>query len=63
MLGFGQVRCWACNKKVKKKHIFTTVITTSDGDLDLKLCPPCANHLDDILKEIEEVKNRENGIG
>lgn len=63
MLSFGQVKCFYCAKKVKKKHAFTTVITTADGDLPLQLCPPCGNQLDEILKEIEHVKNKENEIG
>ena len=57
MLGFGQVKCFSCNKKIKKKHAFTTVIQTAEGEHTLKLCSPCGEEMNVILKEIEDSRN------
>jgi hypothetical protein len=63
MLSFGKVKCFNCNKKVKKKKAFTTVITTAEGELVLKTCESCSTDLDELLEEIETVKELENKIG
>jgi uncharacterized protein (DUF2225 family) len=56
MLSFGRLKCFYCKTKVKKKLVFTTIITTAEGDLSLQLCPLCGEQLDEILKDIELVK-------
>ena len=63
MLGFGKVKCFYCQNKVKRKKAFTTEVATAEGDMTLYSCAKCSKDLNELLKEIEQVKNGENGIG
>ena len=57
MLSFGQVKCFSCGKKVKKKKAFTAVIQTGEGEHVLQMCERCGNNFDEIAKEYEEMLN------
>lgn len=51
------IDCFFCNTIVDKKEAFTAEVDTSEGKLNVKMCKECANDFDDLLKNIEEVKN------
>lgn len=49
--------CFYCEKKVDKADLFSIKLDTSEGPLELKACPTCADDLNDILKKIEEARD------
>lgn len=51
------VDCFFCHKQVPKKEAFTANVDTAEGRMALKLCYHCAKDFDDLMKNIEEVKN------
>ena len=51
------IQCFFCNESVQKKEAFTVNIDTSEGPLVLKTCKACAKEFDQVLEQIEEVKN------
>ena len=51
------VDCFFCHKPVLKKEAFTANVDTFEGRLELKMCQLCAKDFDDLMKNIEEVKN------
>lgn len=52
-----KTNCFFCFKEIKKKEAFTANVDTVEGRLAIKMCPDCANDFDDLMKQIEEVKN------
>ena len=51
--------CFYCNKTVDKANLYRVVLTTKDGPHELGACKDCADDFNDLLKDIEEVKNAE----
>jgi len=52
-----KISCFFCGIKVKSKKAFTAEVNTSEGQLDVKMCPKCAKEFDSLMAQIEEVKN------
>lgn len=51
------VECFSCGKKVDKKKAFNVKLNTAEGLLELKVCKECGDRLNEVLKDIEEVRN------
>lgn len=49
--------CFFCHIEIKKKEAFTANVDTAEGRLAIKMCESCAGDFDDLLKNIEAVKN------
>ena len=49
--------CVGCKKKVDKQEAYTIQMDTADGPHEVKMCQGCAMEFDEVLKEIEEIKN------
>jgi hypothetical protein len=49
--------CFYCGAKIDKKDIFTVKLDTGEGPHNLSVCKPCAETLNDILKQVEDTKN------
>lgn len=49
--------CFYCEKTVDKKDIFNVKLETAEGPLELKACKDCANNLNEVLKELEDIRN------
>lgn len=56
----GQHTCYFCEEYVNKKEIYSVDVNTQDGPLNLKTCKECAKHVDEMLKELEEVLAERN---
>lgn len=50
-------QCFFCFEEIKKKEAYTANIDTMEGRLAIKMCEKCASDFDDLLKNIEAVKN------
>jgi len=51
------VACFFCFEDIKKKEAYTANVDTIEGRLAIKMCEKCAEDFDDLLKNIEAVKN------
>ena len=51
------VTCFNCGDKVALKKAFTIKLNTLEGAHEVKMCEPCSQQFDEIMKEIEEVRS------
>lgn len=58
----GAHTCFHCEKLMSKKEVYSVDVDTQEGPLNLKLCEDCAGDFDDMLKELEETINLQNGM-
>lgn len=56
----GQHTCYFCGYHVNKKEVYSVDVDTQDGPLNLKTCEECAVHVNEMLKELEEVLAERN---
>tara|TARA_B110000977_G_scaffold15056_1_gene18571 strand:+ start:4151 stop:4363 length:213 start_codon:yes stop_codon:yes gene_type:complete len=59
----GMHTCWHCEKLMNRKDVYSVDVDTLDGPMNFKMCKPCAEDLDDMLKELEETIATRNEIG
>jgi hypothetical protein len=52
--------CFYCGLTVDKANLYTVKLETGEGPHEIKACKECGKHLDETLKEIEDVKNGGN---
>ena len=52
-----KTQCFFCFEEIQKKEAFTANVDTMEGRLAIKMCEKCAGDFDDLLKNIEAVKN------
>ena len=52
-----KVKCFNCGDKTIEKEAYTIKLNTLEGAHEVKMCEPCALQFDELMKEIEEVKN------
>lgn len=49
--------CFYCETKLDKKTCFKLQVDMAEGRAEYLVCPECAKEFNDVLKDIEEVKN------
>jgi hypothetical protein len=52
-----KVECFNCHEIVKAKTAYIIKLNTLEGAHEVKMCEPCAMQFDELMKEIEEIKN------
>jgi hypothetical protein len=48
---------------MNRKDVYSVDVDTLDGPMNFKMCKPCAEDLDDMLKELEETIATRDEIG
>lgn len=52
-----KVQCFFCKEKIQKENDeYNVTLDTAEGPHMVKSCPKCAKDLNEVLKEIEEIK-------
>ena len=51
--------CFYCGEKVDKENLFKVKLQTADGPHEVTACKQCGKDLNEVLIEIEKVKNDE----
>lgn len=57
LIGKNTITCWYCKEKVDKTKAYSVELDTLDGKLKVQVCNPCGDDLNDVLREIEKVKD------
>lgn len=60
MMFFKKIKCFFCESTVNRKEMFTMFtakVTTVDGLMRLKMCKKCGENFNELMENIEEVKN------
>ena len=62
MFGFfsRKIDCFICGTKTKKKEAFDVKVDTAEGKLSIYACPNCAVPFNELLAELEAMKNGES---
>ncbi len=52
-------KCFFCQKKFNKKDAFTIEMNVFEGKIKKQACPSCAENLNELLKDIEDIHNEQ----
>ena len=51
------INCFNCDVSVEGGEEYTLKIQASDGEAEVKMCAECAKHFNEILINLEEIRN------